>query len=144
MKFSAIRKVLKGLHFLTPRVSDSEYWQGGGKSQESGLVMTELEREREREREREDHCVSTNSNNTEDSGVSSFSGSVSRGEGGEVTVTNNKEITTKQRRAKFPDIGVTNYTDGKEIISTCFPPPITERWWGGRKLLVSRQDNIKY
>ena len=83
--------------------------------------MTELERERERERE--DHCVSTNSNNTEDSGVSSFSGS-----GGEVTVTNNKEITTKQRRTKFPDIGVTNYTDGKEIIITCLPPLITGRW----------------
>ena len=85
------------------------------------MVMTELERERERERE--DHCVSTTSNNTEDSGVGSFSGSVSKAEvvegRGEMR-TDNKEITSKQRRTKFPDIGVTNYTDGKEIISTCF------------------------
>ena len=81
--------------------------------------MTELDRE--------DHCVSTNSNNTEDSGVGSFSGSVNKCEGvegrgeGRGEMTNNKDqITTKQRRTKFPDIGVTNYTDGKKIISTCY------------------------
>ena len=68
--------------------------------------MTELERE--------DNCVSTNSNNTEDSGLGSFTGSVRACEGAE----GKQEITTsKQRRTKFPDIGVTNYTDGEEIIT---------------------------
>ena len=93
--------------------------------------MTELDRE--------DHCVSTNSNNTEDSGVGSFSGSVNkceavegRGEArGEMT-HDKDQITTKQRRAKFPDIGVTNYTDGKKIITTCFPLLSREGRGGGR------------
>ena len=91
--------------------------------------MTELDRE--------DHCVSTNSNNTEDSGVGSFSGSVSKAEvvegRGEMR-TDNKEITSKQRRTKFPDIGVTNYTDGKKIISTC-SPLLSSRQGAGTTLL---------
>ena len=97
--------------------------------------MTELDRE--------DHCVSTNSNNTEDSGVGSFSGSVNKCEAVEVTDSNaSQQITTKQRGTKFPDIGVTNYTDGKKIISTCFLPPLLSREGGTTfvvKLLVSRQ-----
>ena len=78
--------------------------------------MTELDRE--------DNCVSTNSNNTEDSGLGSFTGSVNKAEGeGRGEMADIKEeitSTQQQRRTKFPDIGVTNYTDGKEIISTCF------------------------
>ena len=103
--------------------------------------MTELERE--------DQCVSTNSNNTEDSGVGSFSGSVNKCEAvegrGEVRgeMTHNKDqITTKQRRTKFPDIGVTNYADGEEIINT-----LTSRSYQGKgewehHFALSRQNHI--
>ena len=77
--------------------------------QESSLVR-DLERE---------NCGSSTSNNTSDSGVGSMSwgsGRAGEGEGG-----GKYEITNTETRTKFPDIPVTsNYTDGEQIITTCF------------------------